>query len=181
MQTLHLRFRDLRAISLGQRPDRWSSPSLRAAATWKDAPLLPNHPKPTSAVGTHPQTSRQRLDRCPTVGAGLTMASPFREPRVVGPVGANTSQVCWSQTAENNPHPAAHHTAGQAVGCSLQVPFSEVRCTPSNELSFPLRPQRYGARPYGEKTADPEANVAALAGVSSGTSWPRSRLCSAVR
>lgn len=175
MQTLHLRFRDLRAILLGGTPSRWPTPSLRAAATWKGALPLPNLPRPTCAVGAHPKTPHQRLDRCPTLGVGLTMASSFREPRVVGPDGANTSRVCWLQTAENNPHPAAHHTAGQAVGCSLQAPFSEVRRPPSTGLSFPLRPQRCGARAYRKKTADQPANDVALAGVSSGVCRRRLR------
>jgi len=83
MQTLHLRFRALRAISLGQSPDRWSSPSLRAASTWKGASPLPNHPRPTSAVGSRPKTSRQQFARCPSTGAGLPLASPFagRKPQ----------------------------------------------------------------------------------------------------
>jgi hypothetical protein len=174
MQTLHLRFRDLRAILLGGTPSRWPTPSLPRASTWKGALPLPNHPRPTCAVGAHPETSHQRLDRCPALGAGLTMASPFRESRVVGPTGANMSRVCWSQTAENNPHPAARQEAGQAVGCSLQAPFSEVQWTPSDGLSFPLRPQRCqraprcGARASGEKTADQPINDVALAGVRSG-------------
>jgi hypothetical protein len=148
---------------------------------------LPNPLGPTLAVGAHPETSHQRLDRCPTLGAGLTMASPFREPRVRGAVAPDTRQVCWSQTAENNPHPAVHQEAGQAVGCSLQVPFSEVRWTPSHGLSFPLRPQRCqreprsGARACGEKTADPIANVVALVGASSSALRQRLRLRRGVR
>ena len=176
MQTLHLRFRDLRAILLGGTPSRWPTPSLRTAATWKGALPLPNLPRPTLAVGAHPETSHQRLDRCPTVGAGLTMASPLREPRVGGATARDTRLVCWSQTAENNPHPAAHQMAGQVVGCSLHAPFSDVLRTPSTGLYFPLRPQRCGARAYGEKTADLTANVGALAGVSNGAYWRRLRL-----
>ena len=175
MQTLHLRFRDLRAILLGGTPSRWPTPSLPRVSTWETASPLPNPLGPTLAVGAHPEPSHQRLDRCPTLGAGLTMASPFREPRVVGPVGANTSRVCWSQTAENNTYPAAHHTAGQAVGCSQQARFSEVHWPPSNGLSFPLRPQRCGARACGKKTADQPANDVALAGVSSGVCRRRLR------
>ena len=175
MQTLYLRFRDLRAILLGGTPSRWPTPSLRAAATWKGALPLPNLPRPTLAVGAHPETSHQRLDRCPTLGAGLTMNSKFREPRVCGANAPDTSRVCWSQTAENNPHPAAHQMAGQVVGCSLQAPFSEVLRTPSTGLSFPLRPQRCGARASGEKTADQPANDVALAGVSSGVCRRRLR------
>jgi len=181
MQTLHLRFRDLRAILLGETPSRWPTPSAAMRDETKGPPGLSNSPRPTSAVGTHPKTSHQRLDRCPMLGAGLTMASWFREPRVVGPVGANTSRVCWSQTAENNPHPAAHQEAGQVVGCSLQAPFSEVLHTPSTGLSFPLRPQRCGARAYGEKTTDQPANDVALAGVSSGACQRRLRLRRGVR
>ena len=174
MQTLHLRFRDLRAILLGETPSRWPTPSLPWASTWETASPLPNPLRPTLAVGAHPEASHQRLDRCPTVVAGLTTASPFGEPCVCGANAPDTRQVCWSQTAENNPHPAAHHTAGQAVGCSLQAPFSEVLHTPSTGRSFPLRPQRCqraprsGTRACGKKTADLTANVGALARVNSG-------------
>lgn len=188
MQTLHLRFRDLRAILLGLRPSRWPTPSMPRASIWKTASPLPNPLRPTLAVGAHSKTSHQRLDRCPTLGAGLTMASPFREPSVCGAMAPDTRQVCWSQTAENNPHSAAHHKAGQAVGCSLQARPSEVRWTPSHGLSFSLRPQRFGARASGEKTADRTANVPTLAEVSSGTNLrckralrPRSRLRQRVR
>jgi len=176
MQTLHLRFRDLRAILLGDTPSRWPTPSLRTASTWKGALPLPNLPRPTLAVGAHPKTSPQRLDRCPTLGAGLTMASLFREPCVCGANAPDTSRVCWSQTAENNPNPAAHHKAVQAVGCSLQAPFSEVRWTPSTGLSFPRRPAPHNAGAGGEKTTDQPANDVALAGVSSGACQRRLRL-----
>jgi hypothetical protein len=181
MQTLHLRFRDLRAILLGETPSRWPTPSMPRASTWKGALPLPNLPRPTLAVGAHLETSHQRLDRCPTPGAGLTLESPFREPCAVGPVGANKRLVCWSQTAENNPHPAAPHKAGQAVGCSLQVRPSEVRCTPSWGLSFPLRPQRYGARAEWKRTADRAATVGAMVGVSKVVHQRRLRFALSVR
>jgi hypothetical protein len=219
MQTLHLRFLDLRAILLGEPPSRWPTPSLPRASTWEMASPFPSlgsarsaaklspgeFPRscftplrPTLAVGAPPKTSHQRPDRCPTLGASLTMDSKFREARVVGPDGANTSQVCWPQTAKNNPHPAAPHMAGQAVDCSLQAPFSEVArsrakpspgrsprysLTPSTGLSFPLRPQRCqraprsGARTYGKKTADLTANAGAFAGVSKGARRRRLHLC----
>ena len=51
MQTLHLRFRDLRAILLGVPPSRWPTPSMRRASTWKGALPLPNLPKLTCTVG----------------------------------------------------------------------------------------------------------------------------------
>jgi hypothetical protein len=182
MQTLHLRFRDLRAILLGETPSRWPTPSMPRASTWETASPLPNPLGPTLAVGARPETSHQRLDRCPSLGAGLTMASPFREPCVCGATAPDTRLVCWSQTAENNPQPAAPHEAGQAVDCSLQAPFSEVRWTASNGLSFPLRLRRCqqaprsGVQASGEKTADLTANVGALAGVSLGARRQRLRL-----
>jgi hypothetical protein len=181
MQTLHLRFRDLRAILLGGTPSRWPTPSLPRASTWETASPLPNPLGPTLAVGAHPETSHQRRDRCPTLGAGLTMASPFREPRVRGANAPDTRLVCWSQTAENNPHPAAHHKAGQAVGCSRQAPFSEVLGTPSTRLSFLRRPAPHNAGAGGEKTTDQPANDVALAGVSSGACQRRLRLRRGVR
>ncbi|QFT83316.1 hypothetical protein FIU89_22025 (plasmid) [Roseovarius sp. THAF27] len=168
MQTLHLRLRDLRAISLGPRPDRWPSPSLRAAATWKGALPLPNHPSPTSAVGSRPARSRQRLARCPTVGAGLPLASPLREVRVVGPDGADTNRVCPRQTASDLPPYPAPHEAGDLGTDHWQACASESRWLASGGLSFLLGPRRFRAHSCGEKTADPTAHVGALAGVSRG-------------
>ena len=168
MQTLHLWFRDLRAISLGQSPGRWPSPSLRAAATWKGALPLPNHPSPTSAVGSSPARSRQRLARCPTVGAGLPLASPLREVRIVGPDGADTNRVCPRQTASDlSPDPAPHEAGDLGTG-HWQARGSESRWFASSGLSFPLRPRRFQAHSCGEKTADPVANVRAPARISSG-------------
>lgn len=168
MQTLHLRFRDLRAISLGQSPGRWPSPSLRAAATWKGALPLPNHPSPTSAVGSRPARSRQRLARCPTVRAGLPLASPLREVRIVGPVGAETNRVCLWQTASELPPYPAPHEAGDLGAVHWQARASESRWLASSGLSFSLRPRRFRAQSCGKKTADPVAHVGAWAGVSSG-------------
>ena len=168
MQTFHLRFRDLRAILLGQRPGRWPSPSLRAASTWKGAPPLPNLPGPTLAVGSRPVTSRQRPDRCPTPGAGLPQASPIREASVHGAVAPDGSRVCPRQTASELTHDPAPQMAGDHGSAHWQARASGVRCTPSPGLSFPLRPQPSGGRASGEKTADRTANVGASAGVSSG-------------
>lgn len=174
MQTLHLRFRALRAISLGQSPGRWPSPSLRPAATWKGAQPLPNHPSPTSAVGSRPARSRQRLARCPTVGAGLPLASPLREVRVGAnahpgkPDGADTNRVCPRQTASDlSPYPAPHE-AGDLGADHWQARASESCWLASSGLSFPVVPRRGRARSIGEKTAHPVAHVGAWAGVSSG-------------
>ena len=172
MQTLHLRFRDLRAISLGQSPGRWPSPSLRAASTWKGAQPLPNHPSPTSAVGSRPAMSRQRLARCPTVGAGLPLASPLQEVRVVGPDGADTNRVFpWQTASDLSPYPA-HHKAGDLGADYWQARASVSQRLTSRGLSFPLVLRRAGARSTGEKTADPIANVRASARISSGA-WAR--------
>jgi hypothetical protein len=179
MQTLHLRFRALRAISLRLRPSRWPTPSLRSASTWETASPLPNplgptlavglpsaamrcgmkglpdlsnSPGPTSAVGPHPETPRQQSVPCPSARAGLPLASPFREPRVVGPVDANTSQVCPRQTARHlSPYPAPH-IAGDLGIDDGQARASTTLRAASPELSFPLRPQPYDGRACGEKT-----------------------------
>ncbi len=172
MQTLHLRFRALRAISLGQSPGRWPSPSLRAAATWKGAPPLPNHPSPTLAVGSRPAMSRQRLARCPTEGAGLPLVSPLREVRVIGPDGADTNRVCPRQTASDlSPYPAPHE-AGDLGADHWQARALVSQRLASGGLSFPLAPRPKPARCHGEKTADPVANVRASARLSSGA-WAR--------
>jgi hypothetical protein len=182
MQTLHLRFRDLRAILLGETPSRWPTPSLRAAATWKGALPLPNLPRPTLAVGAHPETSHQRLDRCPTVGAGLTMASPFREVWIVGPDGADPHRVCPRQTACHLPPYPAPHEAGDLGVDDRQARASTTLRAVSPRLSFPRRAAHQigvpigTSRTGGQKTADRTANVGALAGVSSGACRRRLRL-----
>ena len=168
MQTLHLRFRDLRAISSGETPSRWPSPSLRSASTWKGAPPLPNHPSPTSAVGLPPARSRQRLARCPTVGAGLSLASPLRVAWIVGPAGADPRRVCPRQTASDlSPYPAPHE-AGDLGADHWQARASESRWLASSGLSFPIRPRRFRAHSCGEKTADPAAHVRASVRISRG-------------
>ena len=176
MQTLHLRFRDLRAISLRQGLSRWRTPSMPAASKWKDARLLPNHPSPTSAVGLRPAMSRQRLVRCPTVGAGLPLASPLREVSRFGVDAPSRYRVCPRQTASDlSPYPA-HHEAGDMGTDDRQARTSESCRLASDGLSFPLRPQRCGARASGKKTADRTANVGALARVSHALQRQRLRL-----
>lgn len=180
MQTLHLRFRDLRTISLGQSPSRWQTRSMRRASKWETASPLPNPLRPTCAVGSRPAMSRQRLARCPTVGAGLPLASPLREVRVGAnahpgkPDGADTNRVCPRQTASDLPPYPAPHEAGDLGADHWQARASESQGLASDGLSFPRRPQRYKARAYGEKTADSVAHLGAWAGVSSGVRWHRS-------
>jgi hypothetical protein len=172
MQTLHLRFRDLRAISLRQGLSRWRTPSDAMRAGMKGRPGLSNSPGPTLAVGSRPARSRQRLDRCPTVGAGLPLAPPLRGVRVVGPDGADTNRVCPRQTANDLfPYPAPHE-AGDLGTDHWQARASESRWLASSGLSFLLRPRRFQAHFCGEKAADRIANVRAPARISSGA-WAR--------
>ena len=152
MQTLHLRFRALRAISLRQCLSRWRTPSDARRAGMKGPPGLSNSPGPTLAVGSRPAMSRQRLARCPTVGAGLPLASPLREVRVVGPDGADTNRVCRGQTASDLPPYPAPHEAGDLGADHWQARASESQRLTSDRLSFPLVPRRGGARSIGEKT-----------------------------
>ena len=152
MQTLHLRFRDLRAISLRQGLSRWRTPSDARRAGMKGPPGLSNSPRPTSAVGSRPAMSRQRLVRCPTMGAGLPQASPLREVSRPGADTPSRYRVCPRQTASELPPYPAPHEAGDLGADHWKARASEVRCTPSAGLSFPLRPQPYGGRSSGKKT-----------------------------
>ena len=181
MQTLHLRFRDLRAISPGQSPSRWQTPSMRLASKWETASPLPNPQRPTCAVGWRPTMRHPDGIPCPVAGAGLPRVPRLRAGRIVGPVGADPYRVCPRQTACHlSPYPA-HHKAGDLGADDRQARASEVQCTPLTGLSFPLRPQRSGTRACGEKTADLVAHVGAWAGVSSAARRQRLRHRSVVR
>ncbi len=177
MQTLHLRFRDLRAISPRQSPSRWQTPSLRAATKWETASPLPDPLGPTCAVGSRPASTPGTPGPthpdgipCPVSGTGLPGVPRLRAARIGanghcdGPVGADPCRVCrWQTASELSPYPAPHE-AGDLGAAHWQVRASEVRCTPSFGRSFPLRPQRCeralrcqraprsGARACGEKT-----------------------------
>ena len=168
MQTLHLRFRDLRAISLRQGLSRWRTPSDAMRAGMKGPPGLSNSPGPTLAVGSRPAMSRQRLARCPTVGAGLPLASPLREVSRPGADAPSRYRVCRWQTADVSHQSPAHQEAGEIGGAHRQACASATLRAASGGLSFPLQPQRAGARAFGEKTADPVAHVGAWAWVNIG-------------
>lgn len=158
MQTLHLRFRDLRAISLRQGLSRWRTPSDARRVGMGGAFALPNPPEPTSAVGSRPARSHQRLARCPTVGAGLPLASPLREVPLCGADAPSRYLVCPRQTASDLPPYPAPHEAGNLGADHWQAWASESQSLASGGLSFPLQPQRceralrFGARASGEKT-----------------------------
>lgn len=152
MQTLRLWLQDLRAISLGQSPGRWPTPSMLSASTWKGAQPLLNHPSPTSAVGLRPARQCQNLNRRPTMGVGLFLSLPFRGASICGVVTPDLRRVCPRQTAsELSPYPAPHK-AGDLGTVHWQARASEDHWCPSDGLSFSLRPQRCGARASGKKT-----------------------------
>ena len=175
MQTLHLRFQDLRAISSGQSPSRWQTPSMRSASKWETASPLPIPLRPTYAVGWRPASRLPVSIPCPVAGAGVPGVARLRAARIVGPDGADPCRVCRWQTADVSHQSPANHKAGEIGGTHRQVRASTASWAASFGLSFSLRPQRSGARAYGEKTADPEAHVRAWAGVSSGAGLHRSR------
>lgn len=168
MQTLHLRLRALRAISLRQSLSRWPTPSDAMRAGMKGPPGLSNSPVPTSAVGSRPANSHQRLTRCPTVGAGLPLVSPLREVSRCGAYASPRYRVCPRQTASDlSPYPAPHK-AGDLGADHWQARASESRWLASSGLSFPLRPRRFRAHSCGEKTADPVTNIGTSVRISSG-------------
>jgi hypothetical protein len=152
MQTLHLRFRDLRAISLRQSLSRWPTPSDATRAGMGAAFALPNPPEPTCAVGSRPAVRALVGIPCPVTGAGMPGVPRLRAARIVGPVGADPCRVCRWQTADVCHQSPAYHEVGEIDGTHRQARASESQRLASDGLSFPLRPQRSGARASGEKT-----------------------------
>lgn len=186
MQTLRLPavvLRDLRAISPGFHPGRRPTPSQRTAAIWKGAQPLPDHPRPTSAVGllstagrggmkglpglsnspvptsavgSRPAGSCPQPDRGPAVRAGLLQAAPLRKRPGAGPHGAGAMpQVCRWQTARA--------VVRKPPPCAVQVPdtpqgqarLSATLRAASDTLPSVRRPQRCGARSGGQTTRHP--------------------------
>ena len=174
MQTLHLRFRDLRAISLRQGLSRWRTPSDAMRAGMGAAFALPNPPEPTCAVGWRPASRHPEGIPCPVAGAGLPRVPLSRAARNNSRGPVFPYRVCrWQTASELSPYPAPDE-AGDLGATHWQARASVARWAASFGLSFPLRTQRYGARPSGEKTADPVAHVGDWAGVSSGAHRRRS-------
>ena len=166
MQTLHLRLRALRAISLRRGPSRWQTRSMRRASKWETASPLPNPLRPTCAVGWRPAAQHPDGIPCPVAGAGSPGVPRLRAARYDSRGPVIPCRVCRWQTADAFHQSPAHHKAGEICGTHRQAHTSESRWLASGGLSFPLRPQRSGARAFREKTADPVAHVGAWAGVS---------------
>lgn len=168
MQTLHRlwRFRDLRAISPGQSPSRWRTPSPRAATNRKSAPPLPDHLQPTSAVGSpavpHPGARdvapRWRWSRLP--GAGAERVPP--RPRAsVGPAPRQARRV---RAAGPTLMLAANHGTAPREGRDRQIPSSRIVPIPSAGPSFRSGRQHHGVRGRSGKTRPLAAGDAMPAG-----------------
>ena len=193
MQTLHLRFRALRVISLRQGLSRWRTPSDAMRAGMGAAFALPNPPEPTCAVGWRPASRHPVGLPCPADGAGSPGVSRLRAARTDSRGPVLPCRVCRWQTADVSHQSLAHHEAGEIGGTHRQARASVTLRAASDGLSFPLRPQRSGsgappvqqrnapperfqeaASPSGTKTADLTAKAGALAGFSSGVRDDRS-------
>mgnify|MGYP005995861125 CR=1 FL=1 len=158
MQTLHLRFRDLRAISPGQRPSRWQTPSMRRASKWETASPLPNPLGPTCAVGSRPAMRPPDGILCPVAGAGSPGVTRLRAARIGasahcgGPVGADPCRVCrWQTVRDPVSHPAPHE-AWDGMPDHRQARASTILQMTSDGLSFPRRLQPSILQVSGEKT-----------------------------
>ena len=141
MQTLHLRFRDLRAISLGKSPSRWRTRSMHPASTWKGASPLPNLPRPTLAVGLPAETSRPQPDQAPLGRGGLLLAGAFRAPRICGAGGPDARRVCPGQTACDLARYPARQEAGDIEPSHRQALPSEARWAASDGRPYLRRPR----------------------------------------
>lgn len=152
MQTLHLRFRYLRAISREHSPRRWRPRSAATGDGRGGAFALPNPPEPTWAVGLpagslmilHPDLPRGR-------GSGEDLANRMSR-NVRGPAAPPPRPAQRCRAACPVHLPAAGHGAGQAGAQDRQARRSAVLGTASAGLFFSLRPQRHGARAGGKRT-----------------------------
>jgi hypothetical protein len=166
MQTLHLRFRALRAISLRQGLSRWRTPSDAMRAGMGAAFALPNPPEPTCAVGWRPAKRHPDGILCPVAGAGLPGVSRLRAARNDSRVPVFPYRVCRWQTATELPPYPAPHEAGDLGATHWQARASEggrasrrlsggqsrsVTAPQSDGLSFPLRPARCGRAPRSHR------------------------------
>ena len=111
----------------------------------------------------------------PMSGAGMPGEPRLRAARNDSRGPVLPYRVCRWQTADVPHQSSAHYTAGEIGGTHRQARVSESQRLASDGLSFPLRPQRSGARAYGEKTADLVAHVRAWSGVSIGARRDRLR------
>ena len=139
MQTLHLRFRDLRAILLGVPPSRWPTPSMRGASTWKGVLPLPNLPKPSLArLGSRPAVPVALIGTGPESGA-VPQGRPCQRAirfRLSRERDRLPDRVCRAllvrQTvAHSGDGPARHGQHDRPpVGMAVCLPVCAVACLP---------------------------------------------------
>jgi len=140
MQTLHRlrRFRDLRAVSSGAWPPADGVPVRCVASEWKGAPPLPNHPRPTFAVGSRPAVPVALVGTGPESGAvprgrSCQRAIRFRLSRELARL---PDRVCRAGLVRQT---MAHPGDGRAyawqhdrlpVGVAACLPICAVACLP---------------------------------------------------
>jgi hypothetical protein len=96
MQTLlSLRsFRDLRAVLLELRPSRRPTPSMHGCIDMEGrTPTLPNHPKPTCAVGLRCVLPHGSVDHGPALGRDHRWPLSKRLPQYRGAVRPDLQQI----------------------------------------------------------------------------------------
>ena len=193
MQTLHLRLRDLRAVSPGAQPPADSGPRRcqrhRGGRARRPFHTIPDQPARLERVPRRvvdwpvaivraggPSRRALRLDRCPCAGAGLPRDTPRRRPAVGAGVARDSRPVCRWQTAGTGPQPAARQVAGQAVDRFLHPRAPALLRTASHALSRSLRRRRSTARHGGTGTAGVVAYVAIRATAEHGVGWVTPRV-----
>lgn len=151
MQTsAHLRFGcSLRAISLGQNPGRWRTPSMRESTSiWEALSALPNPPGPTLAVGSpavprpgaRVVAPRWRWSRLPGAGAE-------RAPRCL-----RTSMGPALRGGGSATYRAANHGTARGEGRIRQARSSRIIAILPGRPSFRNGDACSGARGRGGKT-----------------------------
>ena len=152
MQTFHLRFQDLRAISLRQGLSRWRTPSDARRAGMKGPPGLSNSPRPSCADGSRPASQHPDGIPCPVAGAGLPGVPRLRAARNDSRGPVLPCRVCrWQTACDPVSHPAPQ-MAGDGMPDHRQARASATHWAASVGLSFPRRPQPSSRRASGEKT-----------------------------
>jgi hypothetical protein len=151
MQTLHRlrRFRDLRAVSPGAWPPADGVPVRCGASEWKGALPLPNHPKPTFAIGSRPAVPVTLLGAGPESGAVLRGCQRQRAIRFRRSRGRDRlpDRVCRAvlvrQTVANPGDGSAHARQHDRppVGVAACLPVCALACLtgwPSASLAVRL-------------------------------------------
>ena len=139
MQTLHLRFRDLRAVSSGARPpaDGVPIPAL-VAPDQEERPAFPNPSRPTCAVGLRPAVPIALIGTGPESGAvprdcqrqrAIRFHLSRKRDRL--PDRVCRALLVWQTTAHPGDGRARHWQHGRPpVGVAACLPVCAVACLP---------------------------------------------------